>query len=278
MAKENFAILHGQVINTPKVYISRNTGQPIKAAFQMITVRRPFLRQGAVVPARYDYPIVWTSNGTIIDIIKNISAGDMVDVRGVYTTRNVEKSSVCECGFKNSTNGSKAFVTALYVCQREQKVTKEEALSLLQQRNEVSNVIAMIGNLCSEPDSYEDPDTHKTNTQYQLASNRLVRLHDGHEDEETDYPWIKSFGQQAVEDAKRLHKGSMVYISGSLQTREIIKKVICQQCGKEYNVRDTVMEITPYHVEYLANCDLRKMDEQGNFIDYDMDEAKENEG
>ena len=28
MAKENFAILHGQVINTPKVYISRNTGQP----------------------------------------------------------------------------------------------------------------------------------------------------------------------------------------------------------------------------------------------------------
>lgn len=140
-------------------------------------------------------------------------------------------------------------------------------MELLNQRNEVSNVIALIGNLCGEPESYQDDTTHRTNTQYQLASNRLVRLHDGHEEEETDYPWIKTFGQQAMEDSKRLHKGSMVYISGSLQTREIARNVVCENCGKEYSYKDTVMEITPYHVEYLANCDLRKMNEAGEFID-----------
>lgn len=100
MAKENFAVLHGWVVNPPKIYVSRDTKKPIKAAFQMLTIRRPFLRQGATVPARYDYPIVWTSNEAIINVIKGIGAGDMVDVRGVYTTRNVKKVLFVNVGMK----------------------------------------------------------------------------------------------------------------------------------------------------------------------------------
>lgn len=271
MAKENFAMLHGHVVKAPKIYVSKETGRPIKAVVPLLTIRRPFLRKGQSVPSRFDYPIVWSSDEAVIKKIQELKAGDMVDIRGTYTTRAVKKSSICECGHTNSTKGSKSFISAIYVCRREESLSEDDAMNLLRDRCEVSNLINIIGYVIRDPETYQDEEKHQQNTQYQIAANRLIHL-DG---EITDYPIIKSYGKQAAEDAQRLKKGSMIYVSGSLQTREFEKKIQCENCGCEYLVRDTTMEIAPYHVEYLANCDLRMADENGKLIDLSEEEAEE---
>lgn len=91
-------------------------------------------------------------------------------------------------------------------------------------------------------------------TQYQIAINRKYRVkeHDGVI--KSDYPWVKSFGSQADEDLKHLRKSSQVYIAGALQTREMSRFVICENCSARLDYMESVAEIVPQDVEYLFNC------------------------
>ena len=70
----------------------------------------------------------------------------------------------------------------------------------------------------------------------------------------TDYPWVKSFGEQANQDAVHLQEGATIYVSGAIQTREVARTTICANCGEEYIWKDTASEIVPYSVEYLEGC------------------------
>ena len=118
-------------------------------------------------------------------------------------------------------------------------------------------------------------------TQYQVALNRKFRIKTDPADLMTDFPWVKSYGDNAVEDKKRLHVGSEIFIDGCLQARSVNRHAICGQqydeagkplfyengtpvlredengdligCGEKYDWKDRALEMVPYEVEYIAN-------------------------
>lgn len=261
MAKENFVLLHGQVYDRPRIYIDKD-GVSKKASFAVKVLRRPVSKgEGSVITGKLsvDVPVIMTMDSVLIKTCSELHKGDMVDIRGVYTTREVKKSSTCPDGHKTTWAGNFVFITPIFICRREQELSDEAGMELLRQRAEVSNLVMMIGTLCREPElrQFEGTNGQKTSNvcQYQLAANRRYHIRDGvHDHERTDYPWIKTAGKQALEDMEHLHTGSTVYLNGAIQTREIERTVVCETCGKEYTIKESVCEIFPYSVEYLMNC------------------------
>lgn len=267
MARENFVFLHGQVQSMPKVYQS-DEGVLTRAIFAIKVLRRPYLNgNGEILGGKLhiDCPIVMTGNEELIRMVSQIQQGDMADIRGVLTTREVLKSTICKkCGSKNSVQGNSVYITPLYICRREEKLDAMAGFELLKERNEISNVVILIGNLCRSPQVYMDEKISFSSCQYQIATNRKFHIRDkGAADVKTDYPWIKSFGGQARQDAQRLREGATVYINGGIQTREVARTTICENCGEEYTWKDTASEIIPYSVEYLEGCLFPERDKKG---------------
>ena len=258
MARENFVLLHGQIQSKPKIYQSTD-GNLVRAILAVKVLRRPYLNgNGEVLGGRLhiDCPIIMTGNEDLIRKITQMQQGDMVDIRGVLTTREVLKSTICKnCGSKNSVQGNSVYITPIYVCRREEQLDTMAGFELLKERNEISNVVILIGNLCRPPQVYHDTNIKYASCQYQIATNRKYHIRDiGAADVRTDYPWIKSFGEQANQDAIHLQEGATIYVSGAIQTREVARTTVCANCGEEYIWKDTASEIVPYSVEYLEGC------------------------
>lgn len=275
MAKENFVYLQGQVYDRPKIYVD-SLGEAKKASFALKVLRRPTSKgEGSVMTGKLslDVPIIMTMDANLIRTCAALHKGDMVDIRGVYTTREVKKKSLCPHGHEIVWAGNFVFVTPIYICQREQSLTDEQGMELLRQRAEVSNLVMLIGTLCREPElrEFESNGRKSCVCQYQVASNRRYHIRDGlHEHERTDYPWIKTAGHQALEDMERLHTGSVVFINGAIQTREIERSITCPECGEVHTIKESVCEIFPYAVEYLVNCELpenKKTDSESDAVD-----------
>ena len=92
----------------------------------------------------------------------------------------------------------------------------------------------------------------KSVTTYQLAIRRKFRIKKD-TDIRTDFPWVKSYGAIAENDAKSLRKGSYVFIDGRIQVRQLKRIQECESCGKVYEWTDSATEIVPYSVEYLRD-------------------------
>lgn len=263
MARENFVLLHGQILALPKIYQSAE-GELTRAIMAVKVLRRPYLGgQGQIVGGKLyvDCPIILTADHGLIQQIADMEQGDMVDIRGVLTTREVTKSTVCsQCGHKNSAPGVSTYITPIYVCRREQKVDTVTGFEYLKARNEISNLVIVIGTLCRPPKVYSD-DQHSS-TQYQLAVNRKYHIRDN-SSVRTDYPWVQSFGRQAQQDAVRLQEGANVYVNGGLQTREVVRNCTCENCGFQYTWQDSASEIIPYSTEYLTGCLFPERNEAG---------------
>lgn len=258
MARENYVFLHGQVFDRPRIFIDEH-GVQRKASLAVRVIRRPYISgEGAVVTGKLsiDIPTVMTMNPELVRACSELRKGDMVDIRGVYTTREVKKKSTCPHGHENIWAGNFVFITPIYICRREHELSEEEGIKLLRERAEISNLVMMIGTLCRDPVLRETSDGKKTTAlaQYQLASNRRYHIRDGHEQERTDYPWIKTINKQAREDMEHLRTNSTVFINGAIQTREIEREITCDTCGESYLIKESVCEIFPYSVEYLMNC------------------------
>lgn len=262
MARENFVLFHGQVADAPTIHINNN-GEPIFAMFPLKVLRRPTTNQGFNSKLYIDLPIIRTRSKEMIDKIKNIKKFDMIDIRGVLSSKEVIKKSKCpNCEHINASDGNIVYVTPIYLCSRETGLNDKQGLDYLKERNEVSNLINIIGTVCREPQFYTDANGNNY-AQYQVACNRRYHIHEDPDETKTDYPWVKTFGAQALKDAESLHISSNVYISGAIQTREITKKVICEECGCEYEKIQPVAEIVPYYTGYLSNCDVPKKDFDG---------------
>ena len=280
MARENFVFLHGQIFDKPRVYIDE-FGVQRKASLAVRVIRRPFINgEGAIVSGKLsiDIPTVITMNPELVRTCAELRKGDMVDIRGVYTTREVKKKSTCPNGHENVWAGNFVFITPIYICRRERELSEEGGMALLRERAEISNLVMLIGTLCREPVLRESTDGQRSTAlaQYQLASNRRYHIRDGHEQERTDYPWIKTINKQAREDVEHLHTNSTVFINGAIQTREIEREVTCNVCGETYIIKESVCEIFPYSVEYLMNCVFpAKEQEQAGPPEEDMLPGKE---
>lgn len=257
MARENTVILHGQVRGKPKIYINKE-GQRVQASFFIKVMRRPFLSgegQTNIGKLRVDSPPIITRDPEIIDKCLSLESGDMVDIKGVLVTRNVKKEAICPNGHHVVNIGTNVFVVPIYVCRRESALSVEQGDILLRNRCEVSNICMIIGSVCRTPQFYEFVETEGgCVAQYQIASNRRYHIRDGHEEERTDYPWVKTINKQARDDAEHLVTGSTVYINGAIQTREIERQITCPECKATFQKKEMVCELFPYGVEYLMGC------------------------
>lgn len=263
MARENFVLMHGQVRGDPKITIDKE-GHVVKGMFIMRVLRRP-TTSGEFASRRLqiDCPLIYTRNQEMAMRMQDLKTGDMVDIRGVVTSRECRKSTRCpSCEHKNTSAGNIVYVTPIYMRVNEQ-ADEDKGLALLKDRAEVSNIVNVIGNLCRDPDCYTDANGRHY-AQYQLAVNRRIHIKEDADEIRTDYPWVKTFGNQAFDDSTYLHMGSCVYINGALQTRKIERKTVCEACGHEYEWRDDAAEIVPYYIGYLANCDTpEEVDDHG---------------
>lgn len=253
MAKHNFVILNGQVLQEPRISRDSETGEYIRGIGAILTIRGIRDFGNNIDHLKYDSPLIMSGNPEMIKIMATWHKGDMVEIKGAVTTKDVTKSVTCkECGHKNKKKGNVVFVNPIYICVRETGVDEETGQRLLKERCEISNQATLIGPVCREPKTF------RTNkglmiTTYQLAVRRKYRIKDDSADIRTDFPWIKSYGNIAINDAKTLKKGSYIFVDGMLQTRELERIQICEKCGTECKWHDSAMEIVPYATEYLRD-------------------------
>lgn len=257
MARENTVYLHGQIPSKPKLYVDPE-GNIVHGTFTLNVMRRPFLTgegQPNMGNLRIDNPVIMTRDPDLLKQVITFHAGDMVDVKGVLTTRNAKKDSFCPNGHRNSQIGTLVFVTPIYLCRREQGLSIEEGGRLIRDRCEISNNVIIVGTVCKELDFHEfDEEQKGCVAQYQIASNRRYHIKDAHNDERTDYPWVKTINQQARQDKEHLRVGSVVMLNAAIQTRNIKRELTCPICSAKYEIEETVSELFPYAVEYLMGC------------------------
>lgn len=274
MAKHNFVLLYGQVARDPTIFKNEQTGTYIRGVCPLTVIRG--IRSSEVVTrqVKYDNPVVMSGNPEQIEAMAEWKVGDMVLVKGSITTKSVIKSKTCEhCQEKNHKNGMVVYITPIFSVITDRGKTTEEGVELLRRNSELSNLVFAIGSLCADPQVFQTANGTLLTT-YEIAISRKFRVQDDTIDSKTDFPWVKSYGLIANSDAKLLHKGSLIYVDGFLQTRKIEKRHICQCCGKEFSWPDSSMEIVPYSTEYLRNYKTPEEIAEQEQIKYEMQVKK----
>ena len=253
MAKHNYVSLYGQVTRNPMIYKNEETGEYLKGICPILVVRGIRTADADIMQVKYDNPLILSGNAEQIKKMEEWRVGDMVEIKGAITTKNVKKTKSCDhCGEKNIKDGTVVFVNPIYSDIRERGQSLEQGAALLKRRSEISNIVFALGNLCNEPKVYMTPKGTILTT-YEIAITRKFRVQEDPTDARTDYPWVKSYGAIANADAKALRTGSLIYVDGFLQTRKIEKNCTCEHCGQVFKWPDSSMEIVPYTTEYLRN-------------------------
>ena len=263
MAKCNFIFLYGQVIKKPQI-VTDADGVISKGALDLRVIRRKEVGRSLEGTAI----TIMTANSGNLEIIKNLRKGDMCVVKGVMTTANINKGQICTCGHTNEQIGSVSFVTPIHIEKREalseiykdvkdpNSAFKTEGDKLLLANHEISNIVHLIGTLVRPPEYYISPDNRHQECSYQIAVNRRFRIIDSGIDIRTDYPWIRTYGELAAENAEVLDTNSTVFIDGYLFRKIVKRETFCQSCGAAIEITEHQYEVRPYAVEYLHNCNL----------------------
>lgn len=252
MARHNFVLLYGLVSLPPKIIKDDDTGEYLQAICPLTVIRGKRSVGDDYHNFKFDTPIIVTGDAKISKDIESWKPGDMVEIKGVLVTKNVEKKVLCKsCGKVHVFQGSNQFVRPIYTSVRKRGVpNKQEAIKDLRQNIEISNICTLIGTVCKKPEIYvTESNLHVT--QYPIASNRKYKIAEDALDEKTDYPYVKSYGAKADEDYSNLDVGAVIMIDGCLQTRDYSRTLICEDCGAETEWKDNSLEIVPYQTEYF---------------------------
>lgn len=201
---------------------------------------------------RWDYIVVATKDPEIIEQMETIEAFDIVRMKGVIVTKYLPKEAICEnCKNINTREDMFVYFEPIYMERIIHADDEESAKQAILDRREISNEIRVLGVVCNDPSMLLLKSAKVC--QYQIAIPRTYRLKGSSDDDKYDYPWVKSYGKNAVEDYKRLKQKSLILIDGCLQAREKKCESTCSHCGVSYSYLDQVLEIVPYEVEYLRN-------------------------
>lgn len=252
MAKENLIYLYGTVLEEPRI-TKDDDGTPLRAIVALEVIRGKREISDNIHYIKKDKPMLMTANPELIAEIETWKKYDMVEVKGTLATKEVRKASNCpHCKAKNTAMGSLGFVNPIYVSYREHGEDSSQCLELLKKHQEISNQAWVIGTLCREPKTLKAKSGINI-TQFQLAINRKYKIREDNPETKTDWPWVKSYGDQAKKDKRYLHTGSVILVDGILQARNVDRKKICENCNCEYIWKDKTVELVPYSNEYLQN-------------------------
>ena len=262
MAKENIVLMEGYIEERPVIKVDKE-GTARVGEFKLTTLKRMQSIGTKVLPMEFSCPRVRTENPDKIKAVSKIKVGDYVRVKGTLSTKPVNKSKKCpDCGTVNSVSGILTYVNLIFIDIVERDIfeidedgnfNKKNALEKLKSRSEVSNMFTCIGAVVRDVDTYSDPERPNIHaTKYQLAVNRKYLIKEDGPDAKTDYPYIISYGKQALQDAEQLQEGSVVYVNGFIRSKRVKRKFTCCNCGCEYDWIDPVIDVVPFGgVEFL---------------------------
>ena len=252
MSRHNLAFLTGSVLDAP-IIIKNDDGDYVYGMC-FLNVVRGFRDAGDHKNfMKSDNPIIMSREANILQEMEQWQKHDIVSVKGVIAVKSLAKTSICpNCNEKNAVTGTLVYVNPIFVKKDCHCETQEEALNYLSTVREISNQVYLLGTLCREPKKIK-PKEGLIVTQYQIALNRKYFIRSDPPEIKTDYPWVKSYGENAVSDREHLHTGSVVFVDGCLQARSVQRHMICPNCEKEYLWKDRALEIVPYETEYMRN-------------------------
>ena len=266
MARHNAVALYGQVCKEPAIV--RNASGDISYTMCFIKTLRGIRKvENDVNYLRYDQILILAKDKDSYEKMSTWHVNDMVEVKGVFTTKNVEKIVYCTdegCSYSSKESGgikksgTICFVVPIFLDKIKSLSDDEECIKDLSKHREVSNQIYVLGELVREPKrikikSRENNKSDITLTQYQIALDRKYKIKTDSPEIKTDYPWVKTYGTMAKEDRLRLHTGSVVFIDGYIQRRKVSRTTTCPLCGRMFEWRDDNMEIVPYDIEYMPH-------------------------
>lgn len=252
MARHNVTFLLGSVIKDFTV-VKDASGEYRQGYGFLQTVRGPRKIEDNKHNVKADKPIIMSKEPEIVAKMESLTSGDIVMIKGMLSTRRMNKSSVCpHCGERNLVDGVMVYINPIYIKKVSHIDDPEEQYKYLVENREISNQVYCIGTLVRDPKMIETSNG-LTVTQYQIALNRKFRVRTDDPDKRADYPWVKAYGEVAKSDRNRLHINSEVYIDGCLQARKVQRHSICKGCSQNYDWADRAMEIVPFATEYLSD-------------------------
>ena len=258
MAKQNMAFLYGRVSKAPIINMNKETGEYLYGMVYVDTVRSLRHVDDDVRFVKHDHPLVMSREKEFIDMMREWKENDVVYIKGVVTSKSLNKASFCpgckdENGnpVKNEVKGNLIYITPIYARKVAEYQDKNAAIEDVVKNREISNQVYAMGTLIRDPKMFTTK-KHLRITQYIIAMNRKFKIRTDDQSITTDWPVVKSYGEMALDDKLRLRTGAEIYIDGFLQARTVTRKVKCRCCGKLYEFKDHAMEIVPYGIEYLT--------------------------
>lgn len=264
MGRQNIAFLYGRVSKDPVAQKDPDTGQYSFAMVYLDTVRSSRAVDDGVNFVKHEHPLLITRDRDIAEEIAHWKLNDIVFAKGVITTKTMEKKSYCpNCkeadgnSTMNAVKGNLVYLTPIYAQKIKSYDDKQDAIEDLVANREISNQVYIVGTLIRDPKIYKTKRGIQI-TQYPIAINRKFTIRDDDPTIRTDWPIVKSYGEQARNDRVYLKYQASVLIDGFLQARIVTRKVKCKNCGQIYEYTDHAMEIVPYDVEYLTGYNSRE--------------------
>ncbi len=250
--RHNNVLLCGVVDIPPKVVINEKTDEYDYAMGRVVTMRSS-RSSGDENKNKLDCPLIYAHNPEVCHEMSSWQHGDLVLIKGVLATRNINKTRVCDkCGEKIRTPGIMTYVNPVY-CKKLESFgdDTDAAKKRLKQVKEMSNGVTLLGLTCRDIRLFKKGGM--TIASYQMAIMRKYRDRQDDESVKVDFPWVKSYANIADTDAKLLKKGTFILIDGFLQARTFKRKDSCPKCGNEFEWTDCSQELVPFAVEYLQN-------------------------
>lgn len=254
MATHNEVRVVGYMLTDPRFV---NPGPEGKCIFRLRTIRRDI--QG-FTGENYADIIIYYSGMELMKKFVEFKQFDVLDIKGVFNILPTNKKSVCPCC--GTVNEKKGIATMIYPLSVSRIGSYEEAFDksdessgrptelLMRHYKEVSNQVLIIGTVTEDP-IFVTGD-HGGFCRYKLGVDRKYFIREQTE-QHADYPWIYSYGNQAIKDNEHLKKGTVVMVDGFIHNENFMVKRKCESCESNYYHNDTGTQITPYSVEYLNN-------------------------
>lgn len=259
MAKVNLSFTYGRVSKKPIIKTDKKNEDNSFAMVYLEVVRGPREVGDDLRFLKHDYPLVIAREKESVEEMSTWEENDIVQIKGVITTKKMEKSSYCpnctgedDNPTKNTSLGNILYITPIFLEKiKSYGDDKDGSIKDIVEHREISNQVYLHGTLIREPKIFTTKNK-KQITQYPVAVNRKYLIRTDAPEIKTDWPIVKSYGEQARDDKMFLQMGAEIIVDGFLQARTVERKTKCACCGKIYPWKDHAMEVVPYAVEYVS--------------------------
>lgn len=264
MSRENLVLLVG-IVQTIPIYDEKRD----RTSYEVEVINKS---------KRRDTPMV-RAFGKPGKISQEFEPGDLVFIKGVLTEKDIRRVYICpNCGHQKKTSKSVVEVVAV-----ENTILKKSGeVYDIKTFSETSNVVKLIGTVVKPPQKLKLTGTKASRTT--LAVDRKLKVKGS--DLTCDYPFVLSYGKLCDSTLEHLRKGSLIYVNGTIQTRNSKVKTTCAKCNCQFEYETFSREVVALSIEYLSNCnfskqgkdaeEIRKEDEKGLkefLLDNDIDDT-----